>query len=434
MDKVKIKRVRVEKLFGVYDYILQSDSSVNNNLIFLYGDNGTGKSTILKIIYYLLSDKKASGHKTKIANIPFKSFKIDFDNGDYLYAIRKSNENHFLGGFVIEYRMDGTESSVNLKARMKEDDTWFIRIKEDGIEITRRYYAFLSKLSGLKTLYISDNRKEIDSQEGVDGVEYSMINPMERRLEKKEENIEKEIRLLQDWIVNRALVATKKGEEGTSDLYVKIIDQFLKKNKEANLLSIADIKKQLKEIECEVTPYVEMGFMSETDFKDLIQRVDKMKDNSEKQVEFVNTVIAPYMEIQRKKIDALDTLVDTITHFTKSLSGYLFNKKVTYSVANGFVITHTKTSDKIDFKDLSSGEKQLILLFSKVIRKSSECSLILIDEPEISLNIKWQRMLMDSLQILSSEHLSQFIIATHSFEILSKHKENIVQLVNNPVK
>ena len=181
-------------------------------------------------------------------------------------------------------------------------------------------------------------------------------------------------------------------------------------------------------------PYVEMGFMSETDFKDLLQRVNQMKDDYKVQVEFLNTVISPYMEIQRKKIDALDSLVDTITHFTKSLSSYLFNKKMTYSVANGFVITHTKTSDKIDFKDLSSGEKQLILLFSKVIRKSSECNLILIDAPEISLNIKWQRMLIDTLRILSSEHLSQFIIATHSFEILSKHKQNIVQLKDNSAK
>ena len=134
--------------------------------------------------------------------------------------------------------------------------------------------------------------------------------------------------------------------------------------------------------------------------------------------------------MQRKKIDALDSLVETISHFTKSLSNYLFNKKVSYSVTDGFSFIHTKTNDRIELKNLSSGEKQLILLFCKVIRKSTECNLILIDEPEISLNIKWQRMLMDSLRILSGKHLSQFFIATHSFDILSNHKQNVIKLID----
>ena len=55
-------------------------------------------------------------------------------------------------------------------------------------------------------------------------------------------------------------------------------------------------------------------------------------------------------------------------------------------------------------------------------------SLLLIDEPEISLNIKWQRMLMDTLSFFVGESHAQFIIATHSFEILSRHMDNVVKL------
>ena len=52
MGKIKISKIEVRKLFGVYDYDLQYNSSdfTDDNLIILYGDNGTGKSTILRMI------------------------------------------------------------------------------------------------------------------------------------------------------------------------------------------------------------------------------------------------------------------------------------------------------------------------------------------------------------------------------------------------
>ena len=71
MGKLKISKIEVRKLFGVYDYDLQYNSSdfTDDNLIILYGDNGTGKSTILRMINYLLSNKERNGHKSELANI-----------------------------------------------------------------------------------------------------------------------------------------------------------------------------------------------------------------------------------------------------------------------------------------------------------------------------------------------------------------------------
>lgn len=83
MGKLKISKIEVRKLFGVYDYDLQYNSSdfTDDNLIILYGDNGTGKSTILRMINYLLSNKERNGHKSELANIAFESFLISFTNG-----------------------------------------------------------------------------------------------------------------------------------------------------------------------------------------------------------------------------------------------------------------------------------------------------------------------------------------------------------------
>ena len=47
--------------------------------------------------------------------------------------------------------------------------------------------------------------------------------------------------------------------------------------------------------------------------------------------------------------------------------------------------------DEIKLDWLSSGEQQLLFMLCAVALMRDNDSLVLIDEPEISLNIKWQR-------------------------------------------
>jgi ABC-type glutathione transport system ATPase component len=54
----------------------------------------------------------------------------------------------------------------------------------------------------------------------------------------------------------------------------------------------------------------------------------------------------------------------------------------------------------------------------------------MIDEPEISLNIKWQRQLIKALLGIADEGRVQFIFASHSIELLSQHRDRVVKLVN----
>lgn len=62
--------------------------------------------------------------------------------------------------------------------------------------------------------------------------------------------------------------------------------------------------------------------------------------------------------------------------------------------------------------DLSSGEKQLLLLFLQVFLLDEKESVVLIDEPENSLDISWQYKLIDLLVKLNPN--AQFFITTHS--------------------
>ena len=109
MWKLKISRIEVRKLFGVYNYDLQyaSNEVTFDNLMILYGDNGTGKSTILRMINYLLSNKERNGHKSELANIAFESFLISFTDGSYIKAFRENDEFHWLGKYSITYSIKG---------------------------------------------------------------------------------------------------------------------------------------------------------------------------------------------------------------------------------------------------------------------------------------------------------------------------------------
>ena len=70
----KIKTIAVEKLFGLYDYTLTIPSTAEDNVFIIYGDNGTGKSTMLRLAYHLLASESGHSHKTVLANAAFNFF------------------------------------------------------------------------------------------------------------------------------------------------------------------------------------------------------------------------------------------------------------------------------------------------------------------------------------------------------------------------
>ena len=61
---------------------------------------------------------------------------------------------------------------------------------------------------------------------------------------------------------------------------------------------------------------------------------------------------------------------------------------------------------------LSSGEKQMIVIMLTVLVENKEHYCLLMDEPEISLHIEWQKRLISIIRQLNPN--SQIILSTHS--------------------
>jgi len=85
---------------------------------------------------------------------------------------------------------------------------------------------------------------------------------------------------------------------------------------------------------------------------------------------------------------------------------------------------------KFGINELSSGEKQLFLRTLAIKMLEPENSIIMIDEPELSLHPKWQQKIVDVYRKIGRNN--QIILATHSPHILgSVEKENIILLEKN---
>uniref|UniRef100_UPI0006891806 AAA family ATPase n=1 Tax=Vibrio campbellii TaxID=680 RepID=UPI0006891806 len=109
---------------------------------------------------------------------------------------------------------------------------------------------------------------------------------------------------------------------------------------------------------------------------------------------------------------------------TEILSDFIKDK--TFSFDSGGNLIVENEFDKITALSLSSGEKQLLILFIETLLQRSEPFIFLTDEPEISLHISWQRKILPAIKRLNPN--AQVIAATHSPEVAAKYKNNIVDM------
>lgn len=91
---ISIVRIDVEKLFGKYTYSLPDEDIRQENyssLLIMYGDNGCGKTTVLKLLFHVLSPALRRGHRSFIARVPFKSFSVLLADGTRITVRRKDD-------------------------------------------------------------------------------------------------------------------------------------------------------------------------------------------------------------------------------------------------------------------------------------------------------------------------------------------------------
>lgn len=194
----------------------------------------------------------------------------------------------------------------------------------------------------------------------------------------------------------------KKIERVTSDLLKEINSRAVNRNKNIEFHDHIRVKKpkiSMQNINVEFISTINMSANSvnsiTTSSGDKINFLDFEIDN---EVKRLNKNSKSKKNLQIKLTNALNNLFEETNKKTR-----FFEDKIEITLSNG---------KRIDYKSLSSGERQVIFIFLKIINGGVNNSLILMDEPEISLHLSWQEKLLTEITKVNSS--SQIIIVTHS--------------------
>lgn len=112
-----------------------------------------------------------------------------------------------------------------------------------------------------------------------------------------------------------------------------------------------------------------------------------------------------------------------VTLFLKILSEFIIDKKFNLDSGDLSIEAH---GEIIHYDGLSSGEKQLLIIFIETLLQKNEPYIFLTDEPELSLHIAWQRKIVPAIKELNPN--AQIIAATHSPEVASRYKDSIFDM------
>jgi len=463
---VTIARIEMQGLFGYFNYLLPSQTSPTKSLtrlMLLYGDNGSGKTTILQIVFHVLSAANDRGHRTVLASISFNRIIIHLSNGIAIVVQRPKNSH--VGSYSLAMknrRKTLAQFQFDVDGNLQRADK--SPLTDKGLN---NYVAYLSKMS-LDLYFLTDSRDFVSDtfpreDQPNDEVRRDRIMRARERvavltrgpylspealrsiselqdLERAEETsrtktktgaanlIELSISRLVRWIEYKALQGSNEGEANVNSIYADLVATLAKSAKHSipvKTKSVDQICDALQELQMRSEKFAIFGLTKPLTTGEMIGLIRKIPPSRH---EVVFNVLQPYINGIEARFDALQSLQDIILEFTKALNSLYSNKSVEFSMATGLQIV-ARNGFRLSPSMLSSGERQLMLLMCNVIMARDRSSIFIIDEPELSLNVKWQRALVDLLLECTKDGQIQFLIATHSIELLTQHQANVVDLI-----
>lgn len=146
-----------------------------------------------------------------------------------------------------------------------------------------------------------------------------------------------------------------------------------------------------------------------------------------RQIESLAKAFNSYDEKNVAAFRKLRDYLDTVNSFFRDSNKELFFEESTGRLVFSFLSGGARVETRRGIRHLSSGERQVLILFSFLAFASNSSTVFIVDEPELSLHPKWQHEFMDAFLKIKPAG-AQILLATHSPEIVGKHKEACVAL------
>jgi predicted ATP-binding protein involved in virulence len=432
---MKLKSIKVVGLFGKKTY----EITIENNKLILVAENGSGKTTIVNIMYYFLSRQWPKllkyDFKEIIANINgheiyFNRDWIDLSKSDKIARYMKKFPSHYREMLnkilpLIETRdllrhpenIERIANIYDIPSGLLFDFINSFRREQENLFTGKlsEIDDLISKLFNVKILYLPTYRRiEQELQSIFPGMEEDIMKYQRKNRVPYNKQDSHYVELV---------------EFGMEDV-VKVIKQkvtSLQDNFNFNLQNTltGGYLKSVINKEYQKLKYDLIQEFNENRFKSILNKIDESIltiNEKERLLNFIREIkLKPDIEAEDKilayflyrLLDIYKTLENeesAIVKFKGVCNTYLSNKTLNYD--NFQMSINLEHGEEIEFRDLSSGEKQIISLFSQLYLTEDNQYFIIIDEPELSLSVPWQRKFLTD--ICESNYCSGIIAVTHS--------------------
>ena len=439
---MRIQQIAVTGLFGRFDHVIDLD--LNEKVTIMIGPNGSGKTMILRLIDTLFNE---SPHR--LTQIPFRNLRLSIDDGSTLEAHRMTDEEHDYNKIEIRLLAPGQTPLTYIPAKeMSAVDIEFpVTIIEDMVprlsrvgseewhdratgelfrldEVLDRFGDQLPSSGShsgaipdwLKTIRDVTNVRLIDTERLTRPAHHADVRYQRRR--RRHPSIQRTVRLYSEELQEQ--IQRTLAEYGT--LSQSLDRTFPARIVQASVqtsISMEELREQLRAVENKRSKLIDAGLLQqEKSYLDqfLLDKVDKSRRD----------VLAVYATDAQQKLGVFDQVFTRIDMFQRIANARLMGKHLSVS-SEGFSVTDSSDTP-LDLEMLSSGEQHELVFLYRLLFQVGDNSLILFDEPELSLHVAWQEVLLDDLVKIAGLSDFHVLLATHSPQIIGDRWNLAVRL------
>lgn len=427
---MRINKITVNGLFDRFCHDLTFSSS--NRITIIYGPNGFGKTTILRIIDNLFKAKLRT-----LSRLPFAKLQVIFDDGARLCVGRPD------GGSLLRltYGSSGLQNQeFNLEPLPSPHELNFpLSAIEDNLPLTRinrsawrnEYTGEILDLDGVLATYSEEFPGDVQLRQRssnippwLESIKASMpVRFIDTERLTDIPTYERGRRHRRSYGSITPGRTVRRYSERLGELVQKTLTEYatlsqsldrsfparIVEGSDVDLLSIDELSQTLKKVEERRSEIVDAGLLPQKHESLTVPTAESVNDSH-------RNVLTVYAQDAEEKLGVFDDLYARVKTFLRIANARLLYKRVSVS-QEGMKITTSNDSD-LRPELLSSGEQHQIVLLFDLLFETKKNSLILIDEPELSLHVAWQREVLADLQELAELSDFRALLATHSPQII----------------
>jgi predicted ATP-binding protein involved in virulence len=439
---MRINKISVTKLFGVFNHPVSLN--MEDRITIIHSPNGFGKTALLRLINNFFNSPYS-----ELRTIPFEEFRIDFDDGSYLQITKfiDTTEDKKDKDLKFYFSKPGAEAEIfspNVLTDSLAETNISLDITEErlqspgGIETQTKnlestaFQNLIKSLTNLaKELTSNEEPKwpkepkwlsELKSSIDVHFIETQRLltpsNVLEVAVNTKHPSMIPSVNIYSQELVEE--IQAKLAEYGAlSQSLERTFPARIFNNKAPSDITEETLRNKLNEIEKKRSRLRETGLLDKDENSDfqVEQNIDGVTKN----------ILSVYVEDVEQKLMVFKELATKIELFKGIIKQRFLYKNMSISKEKGFTFT-TPDGKPLSPTDLSLGEQHELVMLYQLLFKVKPNSLVLIDEPEISLHVAWQIEFLKDLRAIIKLANFDVLLATHSPDIIDDSWNLTVEL------